>query len=188
MNHLRSLLVTSHVLVATAALTLAGCAESTQASAEGTQAQLQALSTDSGSAGQEGRRHHGPPPEAFTACDAKAVGDACSVTFGDKDHAGTCVTPPAGAPDARIVCLPKDMPPPPPGGPGGGPGRGPGGPGGGPGHGHGGPPPAAFTACDGKPAGAACSVTLGDRTIDGSCKGPPPGVSDPRLACAPARP
>jgi hypothetical protein len=53
------------------------------------------------------------------------------------------------------------------------------------------PPPIpeeAFAACSGKSKGDACSVTFRDRTIDGTCAEPPPGVSDPRLACRPNGP
>lgn len=51
-----------------------------------------------------------------------------------------------------------------------------------------GPPPAAFTACEGKSAGDACTVPHGDRSATGVCAGPPPGVSDTRLACRPDGP
>lgn len=37
-------------------------------------------------------------------------------------------------------------------------------------HGHPKPPPAAFTACEGLEAGADCTVTFRDRTIEGVCE------------------
>jgi hypothetical protein len=59
-----------------------------------------------------------------------------------------------------------------------------------PGHGHphGPPPPEAFAACDGKTADASCTVALPDRTLDGTCRTPPPDSGETRLACAPAHP
>lgn len=178
-----------------------------------------------GSPGHPGHGHHGhhaPPPASYEACQAKAAGDACTLTFGEKSIGGKCVTPPAGAPDARAFCMPVPPPavydactskaagdacsvtmgdktwsgkcsaPPPeavakgadarlgcrPEGHFGGP-RGP--------HegGHHGPPPEAFTACDGKTADAACSVKMGERTFDGTCRTPPPGSDEKRLACGP---
>ncbi|HEY4117745.1 MAG TPA: hypothetical protein VGM56_07820 [Byssovorax sp.] len=52
-------------------------------------------------------RHHGPPPEAFAACEGKADGDACSVTFRDDTaHAGTCQAPEG----KQLACRPDDMP------------------------------------------------------------------------------
>ena len=56
----------------------------------------------------------GPPPipqEAYTACESKAESDPCSVHFGDRELKGTCVKEPSGS---RLVCFPKDLPPPPP--------------------------------------------------------------------------
>lgn len=60
------------------------------------------------------------------------------------------------------------------------------GPGGGSGHRrpHG-PPPEAIAACTDKAAGAACSVTFGDRTLTGTCAAPPDGGT---LACRPDGP
>ncbi len=45
-----------------------------------------------------------------------------------------------------------------------------------------GPPPAAFDACNGKSSGDSCTVTFGERTVDGSCRQLP---QDDRLACMP---
>ena len=50
------------------------------------------------------------------------------------------------------------------------------------------PPEEAFAACAGKNKGDACGVTIHDRTIEGTCAEPPPGVSDTRLACRPNGP
>jgi|GEM_PF-4082938 len=50
-----------------------------------------------------------PPAEAFAACEGKADGDSCEVTFHGEAHAGTCVAPRA----EELFCLPHDMPPPP---------------------------------------------------------------------------
>jgi len=48
-----------------------------------------------------------------------------------------------------------------------------------------GPPAAAFDACSGKSSGDACTVTFGDRTINGSCKAEP---QDDRLLRWPDQP
>ncbi len=48
------------------------------------------VAADSSSAPRPGHRM-GPPPEAFTACDGKAVGDAVSITLPDgRTMSGTC--------------------------------------------------------------------------------------------------
>jgi hypothetical protein len=49
------------------------------------------------------REHKGKrelPPAAFDACQGKAVGDACTVTFGTKQMEAKC----AAAPDGRLAC------------------------------------------------------------------------------------
>jgi hypothetical protein len=46
------------------------------------------------------------------------------------------------------------------------------------------PPPAAFEACDGKSVADACSVSFGERRMDGVCQ----AADDGRLFCRPARP
>ncbi len=56
--------------------------------------------------------HHGPPPEAFTACASATQGDACTVSFGGHDMSGTC-EPFA---DGGLACRPDHPPPPPSGG------------------------------------------------------------------------
>jgi len=43
------------------------------------------------SAQETGRRHHGPPPEAYTACEGKAVGDTAEFVSPRGDTVpGTC--------------------------------------------------------------------------------------------------
>jgi hypothetical protein len=44
---------------------------------------------------------HRPPPAAYTACDGKASGDACTVQFHDKTVSGTCDTFPG---DSSLSC------------------------------------------------------------------------------------
>jgi len=122
MFNYRPVFIAAFALSATAL----ACAESAPA-AGSTTTQTQGLAADGATGADKGpgQHPHGPPPEAFAACQSKAAGDACTISFQEKTLAGTCTAPPAGAPDARVFCLPKDMPPPPPGGP----------------HGPGGPPP-----------------------------------------------
>lgn len=41
---------------------------------------------------REGRRHHGPPPEAYTACEGKTAGDSAQFESPRGDTiSGTCV-------------------------------------------------------------------------------------------------
>jgi len=47
------------------------------------------------------------------------------------------------------------------------------------------PPAEAYTACESKAAGDSCTVTLHDRTVDGTCDQRP---SDDKLSCRPSRP
>ncbi|WP_372840451.1 hypothetical protein [Phaeovulum sp.] len=52
----------------------------------------------------------GAPVEALAACEAKVVGDVCSMTLpqsGDKVE-GLCQT----TPDEKLACMPNDAPPP----------------------------------------------------------------------------
>ena len=56
--------------------------------------------------------HHGPPPEAYTACESKASGDACTVTTPDgKALSGTCEKPPPDASNTALACRPSGPPP-----------------------------------------------------------------------------
>jgi hypothetical protein len=86
-----------------------------------------------------------PPEEAFTACQSKSAGDACTAPMRDHTEAGTCTAFPA---DGRLFCRPSA---------------------------HHGPPPQAFDACSGKSESDACSVTFGDHTMQGTCKSGPDG-------------
>ena len=49
-----------------------------------------------------------PPPEAFTACDGKARGDACTVQIHDHTMNGVCDAPPG---ESRLACRPSGPPP-----------------------------------------------------------------------------
>lgn len=99
-----------------------GCAGSAEDSTASLTSAVSAASSSSGSDnandGHAGGHHRAPPPEAFTACEDKAAGDACTITHDDKTITGTCISPPADAPDPRIICRPDNMPEggPPPGG------------------------------------------------------------------------
>ena len=64
-----------------------------------------AASTAEGVASAEpgdGKKHE-LPPAAYEACAGKAVGDACTVQFGDKQIEAKC----AAAPDGRLACHPQ---------------------------------------------------------------------------------
>jgi len=122
---------------------------------------LVALSFGAPLAAQSGGPPSGPPrppQEAIDACSNRAEGDACSVTFGDRTIEGTCRRGPNG--DGPLACAPKGPPP--------------------------GPPPEAVQACANLAKGDACKVTLGDRTLEGTCVSGPSGKEP--LACMPARP
>lgn len=97
-----------------------------------------------------------PPPEAFTACEAKKAADACSVALRDRAISGVCTADAA----SKLFCRPERPP-----------------------HGeHRGPPPEAFAACAGKADSAACTVTTPDGSArGGTCKTGP----DDKVACAP---
>lgn len=49
-----------------------------------------------------------PPAEAYTACESKSSGDACTVQFRDRTIEGTCTAHPS---DQRLVCRPNGPPP-----------------------------------------------------------------------------
>ncbi len=105
----------------------------------------------------EGRRH-GPPPEALSACAGLSDGVACAFTHHGDNLTGTCRKGPSSE---AAACMPA----------------------GGPGGRHRGPPPVALEACKTLTAGAACSVTFGDKTINGTCA---TGGPANELACRPA--
>jgi hypothetical protein len=54
-----------------------------------------------------------PPPEAFSACESKVEGDACTVSLRDRELHGVCATERDGK---RLFCRPEGPPPPPPSG------------------------------------------------------------------------
>src|SRR5262245_58668190 len=109
--------------------------------------------TGARSAEAEGPRR-GPPPEAIAACEDLEQGDACSVTHDERTLEGTCEETPDGA----LACRPEG------------------------GRGHRSPPPEAIEACSGSAEGAACSVTFGEHTVEGTCE-----LSDgEQLACRPS--
>lgn len=89
--------------------------------------------------------------DPMNACSGKSAGDTCTITFGNQSVDGTCTDR-----NGNITCRPKDM--------GAGPGgnmQGPGTPGG--------MDEGSVQACSGKTAGATCTITMGDRTMDGTC-------------------
>ncbi len=57
----------------------------------------------SGSPGAHQGKPHELPAAAFDACTSKGVGDACTVTFGDKPIEAKC----AASPDGRLACRPE---------------------------------------------------------------------------------
>ncbi|HEX5658734.1 MAG TPA: hypothetical protein VFX59_16155 [Polyangiales bacterium] len=59
-----------------------------------------------GGAPREGGGPREPPPFAFEACNGKAEGDDCSVQFHDETKEGRCLA----FSDARLFCMPNDMP------------------------------------------------------------------------------
>ena len=108
-------MTTKMVMMFAVALVATGCA----AGSEDTTASLtSAIKTGAGETTAEttatdAGRPHGhrkPPEEAFTACESKAVGDACTVTHDDHTITGTCTAAPADAEDTRIHCRPDHMP------------------------------------------------------------------------------
>ncbi len=60
-----------------------------------------------GVAQERGRRHHGPPPEAYTACEGKAAGDRAEFT----SPRGDTVTGTCEANGDRLVLRPDNPPP-----------------------------------------------------------------------------
>ena len=94
-------------------------------------------------------RRHGPPPEAYTACESKSAGDSAQfVGPRGETVAGTCEQE-----GNRMVLRPNDRPR----GKNGGKRQG--------------PPPEAYTACEGKNAGdsAQFNSPRGD-TVTGTCE------------------
>ena len=61
---------------------------------------------DESSSGEQGRRRHGPPPEAFTACEGKSAGDTAEFTSPHGDAVtGTCEER-----DGQLVLHPDNPP------------------------------------------------------------------------------
>jgi hypothetical protein len=108
-------------------------------------------------------RHHGPPKEAFAACEGKAVEAVCTVAMGPDGIEGICRKGPGE--ESVLVCVPTDFRPPPR---------------------HHGPPKEAFAACEGKAVDAACTAAMGPHSFDGTCRQGPRGEG--ALACAPHKP
>lgn len=169
-------------LVVASLSSVAGCSAAVSSTdgqtASATEA-TQAVTTSLVDAGQRRPDHRegppGPPPEAVAACESKAVNEACTVSIHGESLTGTCRSAPPGAPGGEMVaCHPDNAPGP----------RGP--------RGHhpppGRPPVEVFAACEGKAVDAGCRVTLGEHTLEGSCRPAPPGASETRLACAPRGP
>jgi len=93
------------------------------------------------------------------ACDNRAAGDSCSVTFKGQTIEGTCRSDPRG--DGPLACFAKGPPP-------------------------GGLPPEAVEACNGRAADDSCTVNLKGRTIEGTCRLDP--QRDGSLVCVPSSP
>jgi len=54
-------------------------------------------------AAPDGSPRHGPPPEAVAACNAKAAGDGCTLTFHEHTVSGVCRATPDGQ---SLACRP----------------------------------------------------------------------------------
>lgn len=54
-----------------------------------------------------GPGHHGPPPEALSACASSSAGAACTVSFNGKSLTGTCAAGPDGS---QLACRPARPP------------------------------------------------------------------------------
>jgi|GEM_PF-3265192 len=138
------------------AWTLSACATDTPADSPS-----RSLAALSASSGDEPPAPPRPPPEAIEACKGATEGAACSVNLRDHSMQGTCRKHGTAG---ELACAPNRPPPP---------------------H-EGGPPQEALAACKGKSAGDTCSLTLGAREMDGTCRQGPDGQGE--LACAPSRP
>jgi len=124
------------------------------------------------SAQETGRRHYGPPPEAYTACEGKAVGDTAEFVSPRGDTVtGTCEQQ-----GDRLVLRPDN----PPGGNSGGNDRS----SQNAGRRQHGPPPEAYTACEGKNLGDTAEfVSPRGDTVTGTCE-----QQDDRLVLRPDNP
>jgi hypothetical protein len=96
------------------------------------------------------RKHHGPPPEAFQACNELEEGAACSFTHHEHQISGMCR---AGTEGKPALCVPNHPP-------------------------HGafgyfGPLPEALQACSGLEQGAPCNFTRDGNQVTGTCRSRP---------------
>ena len=87
-----------------AGLFLTACAAQAFDSTELTAAEEAAVS-----ASDDRQPWHGPPPEAFAACESLAEGDACTVSIHEHTLEGSCLSPPDG--DGPLACAPDGPPP-----------------------------------------------------------------------------
>lgn len=94
-------------------------------------------------------RRHGPPPEAYTACESKSIGDSAQfISPNGETVTGTCEQE-----GDRIVLRPNDRPK------------------GNDRNRHQGPPPEAYTACDDKNVGdSAQFASPRGETVEGTCE------------------
>ena len=89
---------------ALALLTCAACKSEKNgdpATADSAQALAPGVGENDEQPGHKGKREL--PSAAFDACQGKGVGDACTVTFGEKPIEAKC----AAAPDGRLACRPE---------------------------------------------------------------------------------
>lgn len=120
------------------------------------------------------------PQAAIEACNGKKEGDSCTFTMDNNVIESKCVTAPSKSDDdskAGLICG-NDSPPkgaPPSGHP----------PDGQPKKRE--PSEAEYSACVGKSAGDACSVTENDKSMNGKCVSPPEDAKDSRMHCMPER-
>lgn len=89
-------------LSALALLVLAAACDKSSASSDTTTSASAAQPLTEGSGRERGRP--GPGGEMFEACNGKTAGATCTVKMHDKDMNGTCAAPPAGAPNAKLMC------------------------------------------------------------------------------------
>jgi len=112
---------TTWMMVLVVALAAIGCGVGSEDTAASLTSAIKTVGdTAETNATDGGRPRRKPPEAAYTACESKATGDACTITHDDHTITGTCVAPPAEAEDTRIHCRPDRMPE---GGPPGGGGR-----------------------------------------------------------------
>jgi hypothetical protein len=121
-----------------------------------------ALAQQAGAEHEHHARHRSPPAEALQACASLKAGAACAFTLHGDNLTGTCEAPPDAS---ALACRPTRPP--------GAQGQ------------HRGPPKESLEACASSSTNAACSFTLGEKALNGTCAAPPDGGKGP-LACRPA--